>query len=242
MTMEDIDGLIRKFGGLIEMDNQMQEKWEKLHSQSRFRPKYPSEQVVQFFFKNLIRNENTKVLDLGCGAGRHVYFLASENVDTYGIDISREGIANTKKCIEHSGFKATLKIAPVDVIPFENNYFDGIICYGVLYYCKNSEIVKAIVEIYRILKIGGKGLLTVRNVKDYRFGDGIEVEKNTFLINEEDSNTSAFNENGMTMHFFERAELTKLFSKFSKVTIDEIIETYENGKLCDSNFKVVFEK
>ncbi|MCB2310031.1 class I SAM-dependent methyltransferase [Clostridium tagluense] len=224
------------------MNNDMQEKWEVLHSQSRFRPKYPSEQVVQFVFRNFKRDGNTKILDLGCGAGRHVYFMAMENIDTYGVDISREGITNTEKTLKHAGLKARLTVGSVDVISFEDNYFDGILCYGVLYYCKKNEIEKAIDEIYRVLKIGGKGLLLVRNKNDYRFGDGKEIEKNTFIIQEENSNNSAFNENGMTMHLFERDELIKLFRKFKNVSIDEIIETYENGKLCDSNFKVIFEK
>ncbi|MDP4176906.1 MAG: class I SAM-dependent methyltransferase [Bacillota bacterium] len=224
------------------MNNDIQKKWEMLHSQSRFRPKYPSEQIVQFVFRNFTRNEKTKVLDLGCGAGRHVYFMANENIDTYGVDISKEGISNAKKTLEYAGLKATLKVAAVDELPFEDNIFDGIVCYGVLYYCKKYEIKKAIEEIYRILKPSGKGILVVRNKKDYRFGDGKEIEKNTFIIQEEDSNNGAFNENGMTMHFFEKDELQSLFSKFKNVFIDEIIETHENGKFCDSNFKVVFEK
>lgn len=224
------------------MKNAMQEKWDMLHQQSRFRPKYPSEQVVQFVFRNFKRGKNTRILDLGCGAGRHVYFMASEKIDTYGLDISSEGIINAQKYIENAGLNAKLKIGSVDLIPFDDNFFDGIICYGVLYYCKKNEIQKAVNEIYRVLKKGGKGLLIVRNKSDYRFGKGIEIEQNTFIIDEQNESNRAFNENSMIMHFFERDEVEKLFDQFRYVFIDEIIETYDNGKICDSNFKIIFEK
>ena len=42
-------------------------EWIALHQNKRYRPKYPSETVVQFVFRNFERNGITKVLDLGCG-------------------------------------------------------------------------------------------------------------------------------------------------------------------------------
>ncbi|MBF8982972.1 class I SAM-dependent methyltransferase [Lutibacter sp. B2] len=224
------------------MNLNMKKKWETLHSQSRFRPKYPAEIVVQFIFRNFKRDGKIKVLDLGCGTGRHVYFMANENIDAYGVDISESGINYTKKLLQENGLQDNLKVSSVDQLPFDNNYFDGLISYGVLYYCKNEEIKKAVDEIYRVLKPTGKGLLFVRNEKDYRYGDGEEIEKNTFMIKEDDESKCAFNENGMIMHFFEKEELVKLFSKFSSVQIDEIIETHENGQYCDANFVVDFTK
>lgn len=218
------------------------ELWEKLHAQSRFRPKYPSEVIVQYVFRNFKRDGNTKVLDLGCGAGRHSYFMARENIDVYGIDISAEGIVYADKMLKEDNLNGTFKCATTDNIPFENDFFDGIISYGVLYYCMWDEIKKSADEIYRVLKKGGKALLIIRTTEDYRYGDGREIEKNTFLINEENSDKCAFNENGMKMHFFTRNEVLDLFKYFSSVTIDTIEETLENGKYKDSNFVVQLVK
>ena len=59
------------------------EQWIDLHKNKRYRPKYPSETVVQFVFRNFERDGKTKVLDLGCGAGRHVFFMGNENIIPY---------------------------------------------------------------------------------------------------------------------------------------------------------------
>jgi methylase of polypeptide subunit release factors len=71
--------------------------WENLHKESRFRPKYPYELVVQYVFRNFKRDNKTKILDLGFSAGRHVYFMSKKNSDIYGIDISLDGVKYTKK-------------------------------------------------------------------------------------------------------------------------------------------------
>lgn len=224
------------------MNTDMQKKWEKLHEKSKFRPKYPSEEVVQFVFRNFKRDNTERILDLGCGAGRHVYFMAQENIDAYGCDMSREGIRYTKQVLENNNTSANLDVASVEKLPYKNNFFDGIISYGVLYYCKTEKIKMAIEEIYRVLKIGGKALIVVRNTKDYRFKNGIEIEKNTFLIDESDSNKCAFNENGMTMHFFEKDEIKNLFKMFNKVSIEEIIHIHEEENFKDSNYIIIAQK
>ncbi|MPQ32555.1 class I SAM-dependent methyltransferase [Clostridium estertheticum] len=224
------------------MDSNMKIKWEKLHSQGRFRPKYPAGIVVQFVFRNFERNGESKVLDIGCGAGRHVCFMAKENIHAYGVDISKEGVDFTNKILKQEGLNGEAQVATVDQLPFKDDYFEGLMCYGVLYYCKKDEIQKAIKEMYRVLKSDGLGLLVVRNTGDYRFGVGKEIENNTFIIEEKDENKCAFNENGMTMHFFVREELKELFKEFRNVEIDEIIETHNNGKHNDANFIIKFQK
>lgn len=112
------------------MDNSTKNLWENLHKENRFRPKYPSEAVVQFVFRNFNRDGKTKVLDLGCGAGRHVYFMANENIDTYGTDISKDGIEYTKTILKENELNADLKVASADNIPYKDNYFKGLYVMG----------------------------------------------------------------------------------------------------------------
>lgn len=224
------------------MVDNTKELWESLHKQSRFRPKYPSEMVVQYVFRNFKRDGKTKVLDLGCGAGRHLYFMSNENLDAYGVDISADGVEYANNLLKQDNLNGEAVVGTIDNIPYEDEMFDGLISYGVLYYCTMSQIEKCAREIYRVLKKDGKALIVVRTTNDYRYGNGIEIEKNTFVINEGDDNKCAFNENGMKMHFFTREEIEVLFKDFNSVSIDTIDETSENEKYRDSNFIVKLVK
>lgn len=224
------------------MNEKTKELWESLHKNSRFRPKYPSEVVVRYVFRNFKRNGEEKILDLGCGAGRHVYFMAKENIKVYGVDISSSGIDYTKNVLENNGLEGDLKVGSMDNIPYCDETFDGLINYGVLYYCDIKGASKTASEIYRVMKKGGKVLIVVRTTEDYRYGDGLEIEKNTFIINENDKNKCAFNENGMKMHFFDKDEILNIFSDFSSIKIDKWDETIDNESYKDSNFIIQLVK
>lgn len=218
------------------IDINMQEKWEKLHAVPRYRPIYPSEIVVQFVFKNFPRNSNAKILDLGCGAGRHLLFLAQESYDAYGTDISKEGLLFSKKLLKEKNLDAHLFVANASSLPFCDNFFDGLISYGVLYYCMKDEIIKSIKEIHRVLKPNGKANIIVRNTNDHRYGKGEEIEENTFIINEENIDKSSHSENGMAMHFFTEDEVKELFCDFSKLSVDIIGQSFENQDYYDNDF------
>ena len=224
------------------MVDNTKELWESLHKQSRFRPKYPSETVVQYVFRNFTRDGKTKVLDLGCGAGRHLYFMSNENLDVYGVDISQDGVDYSNELLRQHNLKGEAVTGTMDNIPYEDNMFDGLISYGVLYYSSMDVIKKCASEIHRVMKHGGKALIVLRTTEDYRSGQGIEIEENTFLINESDESKCAFNENGMKMHFFTREEVEELFNGFETVVIDKIDETSDNGKYKDSNFIIQLVK
>ena len=189
-------------------------KWINLHKNKRYRPKYPSETVVQFVFRNFLRDGKTKVLDLGCGAGRHVFFLGNENIVPYGLDFSDEGIEYTKEMMAANGlgqYADNMSVGTLMQLPYADNFFDGIICYGVLYYLPNEDIKKAVQEMRRVLKPEGKILLVVRTTEDYRYDKEKEIEKHTTIINEESEEKCAHSENGMLMHFFDEQELKALF-------------------------------
>lgn len=86
------------------------EQWISLHQNNRYRPKYPSETVVQFVFRNFVRDGKTKVLDLGCGAGRHVFFMGKENIVPYGLDFQMREFDIRKKCSLRRGWSSTYPI------------------------------------------------------------------------------------------------------------------------------------
>lgn len=218
------------------------ELWTNLHRESRYRPKYPSESVVQYIFRNFKRDGKEKVLDLGCGAGRHIFLMATEGIIPYGLDFSHEGVAYTQKMLENMGqnqYMNNIKEGSMVNIPFEDNFFDGIICFGSLYYLNYSDIKKSVNEMERVLKKNGKFMCVVRSTSDYRCNETNcqkTDEENTYYINVGDTNKCAHSENGMLMHFFTKDEVKELFKDFEELNINEVTETHDNGAFCDSNY------
>jgi len=132
-----------------------QELWKELHLKKRFRPKYPEGEVVRWLFKNIPQDEDKKVLDDGCGAGRHVMLLAENGYIPYGIDFSESGVDYTRQLLTNRGYTQYVEnviCGSCDSLPYENNFYDGLISFGVLYYLDVAAIRQAVKEIYRVLK------------------------------------------------------------------------------------------
>ncbi len=219
----------------------MKKKWNKLHSKERFQPKYPSENVVRFIFtqfpRDLTNRRRLKILDLGCGAGANTVFLAREGFQVYATDISDNGLKVTGKRLKDNKLKAVLKNAAMENQPFPDNFFDGVISYGVFYYNNKEGFQRAVSEAYRILKKGGKAFVFTRTKSDYRFGRGKKVEKNTFILNIKDTN-----EKGMMMHFLDKNEIKEIFSSFDDIILEKTETTFSNLKKKNSDWLIKVKK
>ncbi|MBU3934946.1 class I SAM-dependent methyltransferase [Patescibacteria group bacterium] len=219
----------------------MKTRWEDFHTKERFQPKYPADDVVRFVFthfpKDLKERSNLKILDLGCGAGANAVFLAKEGFQTYATDISEQGLRVTEKRLKEEDLKAILENVSMEKQPFPDDFFDGVISFGVLYYNTADNYQKAVDEIYRTLKKGGKALIFTRTIDDYRFGKGEEVGKNTFVLNTKDTN-----EQDMVNFFLEKKDADKIFNKFEEIIIEKTETTFCNSQKKNSNWIIQVQK
>ncbi|MBW2992999.1 class I SAM-dependent methyltransferase, partial [Candidatus Woesearchaeota archaeon] len=134
--------------------------WEsifKSHGRVFFKPQEDMSKIIR-----LLRKEGVKrVLDLGCGTGRHTVMLAEAGFDVYGTDISKEGLNLTRKWLKESNLKAKLKQSSCyKKFPFKNKFFDAIISIQVIHHAKIKTIRYCISEIERVLKPGGMIFIT----------------------------------------------------------------------------------
>lgn len=99
------------------------------------------------------------LLELGCGEGRGVELLAPIADSYIGIDKIKSVIDNLKN--KYPDFQFMNGVFPP--FPFEDNSFDTIVTFQVIEHVKDDE--GFIKEIYRVLKPGGKALITTPNIK-----------------------------------------------------------------------------
>jgi cyclopropane fatty-acyl-phospholipid synthase-like methyltransferase len=194
--------------------DQHEDKWDQLHSVKQSRLIYPTESVIRFIRSSFSSNSNANLLDLGCGSGRHMLYAAREGYHVSGLDLSLESVQMTKELLDTYGYSGEVVQGSLTDVPFNNDTFDGIVCYGVLLYLKRNDIIKAVQEIHRLLKAGGKAFIVVRSINDLRVNLGKEIEANTYQITSNETN-----EEGMVMYFFNEEEIRAIFAIFKNIQI-----------------------
>ena len=117
-------------------------------------------------FEHLRLTENDKLLDLGCGEGRHALSAyIARDLKVYAVDLSLSDLKTTKsrfiESYESENKKKTLSIAAADAknLPFQDNEFDSVICSEVLEHIHDYKSVLS--EIFRVLKNGGVASVSV---------------------------------------------------------------------------------
>ncbi|WP_444921668.1 class I SAM-dependent methyltransferase [Microbulbifer sp. CnH-101-G] len=107
-----------------------------------------------------------KVLDLGCGEGRHsIHLMITDEVDVYGIDLCLNDVRTASERAEpfnhpkHAKGRLLLGVANGLQLPFADATFDVVICSEVLEHI--HEYKEVLAEIDRVLKPSGIFAATV---------------------------------------------------------------------------------
>lgn len=100
-----------------------------------------------------------KILNIGCGLGEEVVYLALKGANVVAIDISTEMLKFTKKLAKKYGVskKVVYRHMSAEKLEFGSETFD--LCFGcnILHHV---NIDKAIKEIWRVLKPGGSAVFS----------------------------------------------------------------------------------
>lgn len=186
-----------------------------------------SKEVIPLFKKYNVE----KILDLGCGTGRHSILFAKEGFTVVGIDISEVAINISEETLRNP----RICFFPGDMrdIKFPNSYFDAVFCFLVVHHAKVYEIWKTFDEITRVLKEGGILYITLPSLKNQRiFKEGTEIEPNTYV------NLDCLD--GMVPHhFFGEKEALTFFKNRYRILKIERKEIFIEHEDCYWNYYLV---
>lgn len=120
--------------------------------------KYPSESLIQFIARNYYGRDNraeTKILEIGCGPGPNIWYMAREGFSVYGIDGAELAIQLANTRLHTEGLSAMLHVGDIISLPFPDAFFDAIVDVECLYANSRKSTVIILKEIERCLKPGG---------------------------------------------------------------------------------------
>jgi 2-polyprenyl-3-methyl-5-hydroxy-6-metoxy-1,4-benzoquinol methylase len=116
------------------------------------------EQEIQF-------NKNLKILDIGCGTGRHSIELTKRGYSVTGIDLSESMLAKAKKKAAEQNLNIDFQLHDARQLPFRQKFDMAImICEGAFPLMETDEMNYQILEsASNSLRPGGKLIFTTLN-------------------------------------------------------------------------------
>ncbi|UUI62659.1 class I SAM-dependent methyltransferase [Aeromonas salmonicida] len=150
--------------------------WNSIFSSQEW-GKYPSEDLIRFIARSFYKEKkrsSIKILELGCGPGANIWYLAREGFSFCGVDCSITAIEHA--CLrldkEFPNWRqhGELIVGDVHNLPYDSESFDAVIDNECIY-CADYETAKDIYnEAWRVTKYNGK--LYSRTFASGSWGDG----------------------------------------------------------------------
>ncbi|MFQ5996633.1 MAG: class I SAM-dependent methyltransferase [Dehalococcoidales bacterium] len=115
------------------------------------------------------RWQQGRLLNIGCAHGPD-FLPFREGFELYGVDFSSEMLKLARKYCQKFNFAVSLAVADVRYLHYRDRTFDWAIAVATYHHLKGEEArLKAIEELWRVLKPGGEAFITVWNRWQPRF-------------------------------------------------------------------------
>ena len=192
----------------------IQDYWDKRYqAEGKVWGEAPS-RTAQYALK-LFRQAGVKrVLVPGSGYGRNTKLFSSSGFYVTGIEVSRVAFDLARKFDPRSEFFNT---SALDMSFFDNEY-DAIYCFNVLHLFREKDRLRLISQCKKHLNKKGMMFFTVFSEKEPSYGEGAEIEKDTFESRP-----------GRPAHYFSEEDLKAHFAKFTLIETGLMEDPEEHG-------------
>jgi SAM-dependent methyltransferase len=196
--------------------------WESIF-QSREWGKYPPEHVIRFVAQNFYRAKDrgkVRLMEIGCGPGVNIWFMAREGFSVSGIDGSASAIQAARQRQSGEGILADLRVGDFAHLPWPDDSFDGVVENVSLYTNPWTAIQRALSEVLRVLRPGAPFLSSFFTDRTWGYGTGEMVELDGFIELREGPLAGA----GFCL-FLKRARVPELFQDFCNLNVERVSRT-----------------
>lgn len=213
--------------------------WERSYGRNENFVFYPNEEVVRFVSKYIRQrtglNEfqdkvelaaDAKILDVGCGIGRHCKFVLDMQMNPYGVDLSSTAISVAKEWLAGEGLNAVnehLLQGDLRGLKFDDNFFDYAVSHGVLDSMSFDIALATAAEVSRVLKKGGLFYCNLLCSDGSGHPEGFAGE--VVLTRE--------HEKGTVQSYFDRDKVERLFS--NGFALRELLLTTRHDAIKDAS-------
>jgi cyclopropane fatty-acyl-phospholipid synthase-like methyltransferase len=104
--------------------------------------------------------KGTEVLDVGCGAGSNVIYLARSGIRAQGVDLSPGAVAAARSRVAEARLTAAIQEGDALALPFADESFDGLVDNGCFHTIAFRRRVRYAQEVRRVLRAGGSFVLS----------------------------------------------------------------------------------
>lgn len=137
--------------------------WEKVYRERAW-GRYPGEDVVRFamgHYGGAQRRADVRVLEVGCGSGANLWFLAREGFATHGLERSETAVRLCQQRLdaECPGWREAggeVRVGDLLRLPYADASFDAVIDVVAICYSGFAEAQQAYAELARVTRPGGR--------------------------------------------------------------------------------------
>jgi SAM-dependent methyltransferase len=202
---------------------------------------WPDEFVIRFYKVELRKIAARRILEVGCGAGRHVHFFRSVGLHVIGTDVAASAIEFTRRRLERDGLLegVDLHVTGAIAIPYPDMSVDAVLAWRFLHVLSRADAHRCIAEIYRLLRPGGKVLLGTRSPRSTNYE---LVQSGKGADHDFDYRSGQLSERAVRDTYFSRPDLEGLFSRFEGVEIEHMEWTRNNETFREAYWAVTAAK
>jgi len=190
----------------------MTEFWEEAFKEKQemwgLKPARSTVLTKNFFVENKVKT----VLIPGIGYGRNAQTFRDNGMTITGIEISQTAIDLGQK---HFGKDLKIYHGSVTEMPFDDNLYEGIYCYGLIYLLNKEEREKLIQDCYIQLKENGFMVFTAITKEAQTYRQGTYLSKDRFEMF-----------GGVKILFYDRETIEEEFGKYGLFEITDVTENY----------------